>query len=165
MKKDANCYVVMNGELDKKGFSKPLLRCIPKWEQEGTMEEAHSRICANHIGGKALGVEVLRRGVYWPTLTQDALAYVKKCDKCQKYSLVINQPANDLTPILSPIPFAHWGMDILGPFTTGSAGRKYLIKAVDYFTKWIEAEPTKYIRATQVRTFIWKSIITRFGVP
>ncbi|XP_021755967.1 uncharacterized protein LOC110721143 [Chenopodium quinoa] len=147
--KDANWYVVMNGELNKKGFSKPLLRCIPEWEQEGIMEEANSRICANHIGGKALGVEVLRRGAYWPTLTQDALAYVKKCDKCQKYSPVINQPANDLTPILSPILFAQWGMDILGPFTTGSTGRKYLIVAVDYFTKWIEAEPTKYIKATQ----------------
>ncbi|XP_021770734.1 uncharacterized protein LOC110734916 [Chenopodium quinoa] len=67
--RDANWYVVMNGELNKKGFSKPLLRCIPELEQEGIMEEAHSGICANHIGGKALGVEVLRRGVYWPTLT------------------------------------------------------------------------------------------------
>ncbi|XP_021746470.1 uncharacterized protein LOC110712330 [Chenopodium quinoa] len=69
VKKDANWYVVMNGELNKKGFSKPLLSCILEWEQEGIMEEAHSGICANHIGGKALGVEVLRRGAYWPTLT------------------------------------------------------------------------------------------------
>ncbi|XP_021747900.1 uncharacterized protein LOC110713763 [Chenopodium quinoa] len=56
VKKDANWYVVMNGELNKKGFSKPLLRCILEWEQEGIMEEAHFGICANHIGGKALGV-------------------------------------------------------------------------------------------------------------
>ncbi|XP_021773991.1 uncharacterized protein LOC110737954 [Chenopodium quinoa] len=149
VKKDANWYVVMNGELNKKGFSKPLLRRIQESEQEGIMEEAHSGICANHIGGKALGVEVLRRGAYWPTLAQDALAYVKKCNKCQKYLPVINQPANYLTPILSPIPFAQWGMDILGHFTTRSAGRKYLVVAIDYFTKWIEAEPTKYIKATQ----------------
>ncbi|XP_021755975.1 uncharacterized protein LOC110721126 [Chenopodium quinoa] len=149
VKKDANWYVVMNGELNKKGFTKPLLRCILEWEQEGIMEESHSGICANHIGGKALGVEVLRRGAYWPTLTQDALAYVKKCDKCQKYSPVINKQANDLTPILSPIPFPQWGMYIIGPFTTGSAGRKYLIVAVDYFKKWIEAKPTKYIKAAQ----------------
>ncbi|XP_021751089.1 uncharacterized protein LOC110716764 [Chenopodium quinoa] len=50
--KDANWYVVINGELNKKGFSKPLLRCIPEWEQESIMEEAHSGIYANHIGGK-----------------------------------------------------------------------------------------------------------------
>lgn len=59
-------------------------------------------------------------------------------------------------------------MDILGPFTTASRGRKYLIVAIDYFTKWIEAEPTKYIKAAQVRSFIcfiWKNIITRFGIP
>ncbi|XP_021739770.1 uncharacterized protein LOC110706177 [Chenopodium quinoa] len=80
VKKDANWYVVINGELNKKGFSKPLLRCIPEWKLERFMEEAHSWICANHIGGKAVGVEVVRRGAYWPTLTHDALAYVKKCN-------------------------------------------------------------------------------------
>ncbi|XP_021737235.1 uncharacterized protein LOC110703757 [Chenopodium quinoa] len=83
VKKDANWYVVIYGEFKKKGFSKPLLRCVPEWEHQSIMDEAHSRICANHIGGKALEVEVLRRGAYLTTLAQDALAYVKNCDKCQ----------------------------------------------------------------------------------
>lgn len=98
-------------------------------------------------------------------MTKDSLAYVKKCEKCQKFAPVISQPANDLTPILNPIPFAQWGMDILGPFTTASGRRKYLIVAIDYFTKWVEAETTKYIKAAQVRSLIWKNRITGFGIP
>jgi len=39
-----------------------------------------------------------------------------------------------------PWPFAKWGIDILGPFPLGRGQTKFMIVAVDYFTKWIEAE-------------------------
>ncbi|XP_020236489.1 uncharacterized protein LOC109816038 [Cajanus cajan] len=42
---------------------------------------------------------------------------------------------------------------------------KFLIVAVDLFTKWIEAEPLACISAQQVQKFLWRNIITRFGVP
>ncbi|NP_063998.1 orf764 (mitochondrion) [Beta vulgaris subsp. vulgaris] len=165
VKRDSHWYIIYQGQLYKRSDSYPLLRCTSESEKLPAMEEAPEGICGNHIGGKALSHEVMRRGNYWPTMVKDCLRYVKKCDKCQKFAPVMNQPANDLCPILNPIPFAQWGMDILGPFTTASGGRKYLIVAVDYFTKWIEAEPTKFIKARQVRSFIWKNIITRFGIP
>jgi len=47
--------------------------------------------------------------------------------------------------MLSPWPFAKWGMDVLGPFSPGQV--KFLIVAVDYFTKWIEAKPLTTITA------------------
>ena len=70
-----------------------------------------------------------------------------------------------LTGIHSPVPFAKWDMDILGPYTPASGGRRYIFVAVDYFTKWVEAEAVKGIKTKDVISFIWKSIITRFGVP
>nr|KYP37637.1 Pol polyprotein [Cajanus cajan] len=42
---------------------------------------------------------------------------------------------------------------------------EFLIVAVDYFTKWIEAEPLATINATNIQKFVWKNIITRFGLP
>ena len=42
---------------------------------------------------------------------------------------------------------------------------RFLIAATDYFTKWIEAEPLAYIRESDVKKFVWKNIITRFGIP
>ena len=56
-------------------------------------------------------------------------------------------------------------MDILGPFTPGKGQVKFLIVAVDYFTKWIEAKPLTTITAQQVQQFVWKDIICRYGVP
>ncbi|XP_056694872.1 uncharacterized protein [Spinacia oleracea] len=158
-------FVIYQGKLYKKSFSLPLLRCVSTEESQRVIEEIHEGICGNHIGGRTLAVKALRAGYYWPTMVSDSQAYVKKCDKCQKFAPVINQPSNDLQPIINPIPFAQWGMDILGPFTAANGGRKFLIVAVDYFTKWIEAEPTKSITAKRMKDFIWRNIVTRFGIP
>jgi len=70
-----------------------------------------------------------------------------------------------MTPIVSPLPFATWVMDILGPFPTATGERKYLFMAMDYFTKWVEAEAVASTTTVEVRKFIWRNIITRFGIP
>ena len=43
--------------------------------------------------------------------------------------------------------------------------KKYLIVGTDYFTKWAEAEPLANIRDVDAKRFVWKSIVTRFGIP
>ncbi|KAL0431963.1 UNVERIFIED_CONTAM: Transposon Ty3-G Gag-Pol polyprotein [Sesamum radiatum] len=58
-----------------------------------------------------------------------------------------------------------WGMDIVGPFPVASSQRKFLLVAIDYFTKWVEAEPLARITEGEVMKFIWKNIVCRFGVP
>jgi len=55
-------------------------------------------------------------------------------------------------------------MDILGPFSPGKGQVKFLIVAIDYFTKWIEAKPLASITAQQVQQFVWKDIIYRYGI-
>ena len=42
---------------------------------------------------------------------------------------------------------------------------KYLVVAIEYLTKWIEAEPVAQITAHQIQSFVWKNIVCRFGVP
>ncbi|KAL0445059.1 UNVERIFIED_CONTAM: hypothetical protein Slati_2228600 [Sesamum latifolium] len=74
-------------------------------------------------------------------MKQDAIRLVSKCEKCQKHSSLIHQPAEPLTTMLSPCPFRQWGIDIVGPFPLACGQRKFLLVAVDYFTKWVEAEP------------------------
>jgi len=50
-------------------------------------------------------------------------------------------PSHDLPEIYASWPFAKWGMDIVGPFPPSRGQNNFLIVVVDYFTKWIEAEP------------------------
>ncbi|KAL0411775.1 UNVERIFIED_CONTAM: hypothetical protein Slati_3767200 [Sesamum latifolium] len=49
-----------------------------------------------------------------------------------------------------PCPFTQWGMDIVGPFPVASGQRKFLLVAIDYFTKWVEAEPLARITEGEV---------------
>ena len=95
----------------------------------------------------------------------DAKAYVKKCDRCQRHAPIVRQPPERLTLISSPIPFAMWGMDILGPFPVASGQRKYIIVAIDYFTKWIEAKPLAKITTKQVTQFFWENVMCIYGIP
>ena len=67
--------------------------------------------------------------------------------------------------MMAPWPFAQWGLDILGPFLVGTRQMKFLVAGIDYFTKWVEAEPLASITQQNVKNFIWKSIVCRFGVP
>ncbi|KAL0453267.1 UNVERIFIED_CONTAM: hypothetical protein Slati_1304800 [Sesamum latifolium] len=98
-------------------------------------------------------------------MKQDAIRLVSKCKRCQKHSSLIHQPAEPLTTMFIPCPFRQWGIDIVGPFPLAVGQRKFLLVAVDYFTKWVEAEPLARITEREVMKFIWKNIICRFGIP
>ena len=90
---------------------------------------------------------------------------MKKCNQCQRFAPNIHQPGGVLNPLFSPWPFAQWGLDIVGPFFKVIGNKKYLLVGTDYFTKWVETKPLANIRDVDVKRFIWKSIVTRFGVP
>ena len=74
-------------------------------------------------------------------------------------------PPEKLISVTSPWPVAKWGLHLLGPFPQGSGQVKFLIVGVDYFTKWIEAEPLANANAQRSQKFLYRNIITRFGVP
>ena len=42
---------------------------------------------------------------------------------------------------------------------------KFLVVSIDYFIKWVEAEPLASITQQNVKNFVWKNIVCRFGVP
>ena len=52
----------------------------------------------------------------------------------------------------------------MGPFPKAVRNKKYLLVGIDYFTKWVEAEPLANIRDVNVKRFVWKSIVTQIGV-
>ena len=80
-------------------------------------------------------------------------------------SNIPRQLSKYLTPMTAPWPFAQWGLDILGPFLVGTRQMKFLVVGIDYFTKWVEAEPLANITQQNVKKFVWKNIVCRFGVP
>nr|CAN79539.1 hypothetical protein VITISV_011362 [Vitis vinifera] len=158
-------FTLIGGHLYKRSFTGPYLRCLGHSEAQYVLAELHEGICGNHSGGRSLAHRAHSQGYYWPTMKKDAAAYVKKCDKCQRYALIPHMPSATLKSVSSPWPFAQWGMDIVGPLPAAPAQKKFLLVATDYFSKWVEAEAYASIKDKDVTKFVWKNIVCRFEIP
>ena len=53
----------------------------------------------------------------------------------------------------------------MGPFPKAAGNMRWLLVDTDYFTKWVEAEPLSNIRDVDAKRFVWKNIVTWFGIP
>ena len=98
-------------------------------------------------------------------MQKEVLEYTKKCNQCQRFASNTHQLGGFQNPLSSPWPFAQWGLDIVGPFPKAARNKKYLLVGIDYFTKWVEAESLASIQDVDVKKFLWKNIVTRFGIP
>jgi ribonuclease HI len=158
-------YTMVGETLYKRGFSTPLLKCLEPGKTTYVLTEIHEGSCGHHSGARSLARKILRAGYYWPTLEQDATNYVKKCDPCQRYAHLHNAPPEKLSTSMVPWPFCRWGIDLLGPFPRSNGQLRHLVVAVDYFTKWIEAEPLTTVTSARIQRFFYKNIVTRYGIP
>lgn len=68
------------------------------------------------------------------------------------------------TPILVVEIFDVWGIDFMGPFPS-SFGNLYILLAVDYVSKWVEAKSTRTDDSKVVADFVRTNIFVRFGTP
>ena len=129
------------------------------------MREVHEGCCGHHLGARAPAHKAFRIGYYWPRTIEDARNLVQKCEKCHKFAQNVIEQASELKYIHNSVLFAQWGLDLLGPFKQVADAKKFLIVAIDYFTKWMEVESLATITSRKVEKFIWQNIITRFGLP
>ena len=98
-------------------------------------------------------------------MTGDCTGYAQRCKQCQQHADLHKVPPEELKSIYSPWPFHTWGINILGSFPLAVRQMKYLVVSIEYFTKWIEAEPIAQIIAHKIQHFVWKNIMCRFGIP
>ena len=152
-------------KLYKRSYSGPYLLCVHLEASELLLEELHEGICGSHTGGRSLSHQALTQGYWWPGMQKEALEYVKKYDKCHRFSPRIHQPEGVLNPLSSPWSFTQWGLDIVSPFPKAAGNKRYLLVGTDYFTKRVEAEPLANIRDVDAKRFVCRNIVTRFEVP
>ena len=164
-RKATSYWLSEDHKLYKRSFSGPYLLCVHPELTESLLKELHEGICGSHTGGRSLAHRAITQGYWWPNMQREVLEYVRKYDQCQWFAPSIHQPGGILNPLSSPWPFAQWGLDIVGPFPKVVGNKKYLLVGTDYFTKWIETEPLANIKDVDAKRFVWKNIVTRFGVP
>jgi hypothetical protein len=95
----------------------------------------------------------------------DCFKYYKGCESCQKFGDVQLAPAAMLHPIIKPWSFHGWALDSVGQIHPAlSKGRRFVLVATDYFTKWTETIPLKNMTHKEVIHFISEDVIHRFGI-
>ncbi|CAA0822343.1 Unknown protein, partial [Striga hermonthica] len=158
-------YFEVEGVLYKKSMVGRHLRCVFEDEGMQVLREIHEGCCGAHIGYRALAGKALRAGYYCPKIRTMTEQLVQKCEKCQSHGQITHIPAEYITTINTPIPFAQWGIDLVGPLPMGTGQRKFLVVAVDYFSKWVEAEPLAKITEEKMIQFLFNNVCCRFGIP
>jgi ribonuclease HI len=142
-----------------------LLKCISPPEAEKVVAEFHSGLCGGHHFWRATAHKILRAGYYWPTMFADVCKRVRACINCQKFAGKQQLRSLPLKPVVVSGPFQQWGLDFIGEIHPPSSGQhRWILTATDFFTKWIEAIPTRSASHKVIIGFL-EDLITRFGCP
>jgi len=146
-------------------------------EQKQLIREAHSGRGpvrdAQSLQSKALGghfgrdktASLLQQQYYFPQLYQKVQEVIKCCDVCQRVNSGSKLDKGGKALSIVPVPNDTWkkiGIDLLGPLPEYE-GMKYIVTAVDYFTKWPEAKALPDKKGETVAEFIYE-LICRYGV-
>ena len=119
-----------------------------------------------HHSWKVTTNKILRAGFYWPSLFSDVYKEITKCHQCRIFYGKRKLVPFPLNPIYVEAPFQQWGLEFIGEINPNSSGQhRWILIATYYFTKWIEAIPTKSDTDEVIIGFLEENILSRFGCP
>jgi hypothetical protein len=143
-----------------------LLQCLGQEEAKKMMSEVHDGLCGAHQSAYRMNWVIRHTGCYWPTMLEDCFEYYKGCQDCQWFGNIQRVPASALNPIIKLWPFRGWGIDLIGQINPPSIkGHKFVLLAIHYFTKWVEAIPLKKVTSENMVEFVKEHIVYSFGIP
>nr|GEV20176.1 reverse transcriptase domain-containing protein [Tanacetum cinerariifolium] len=138
-----------------------VLGCVSGQEAIEILKACHYGPTEGHHGPNYTAKKVFDLGFYWPTVYRDAQDLVNNCDVCQRQGKISQRDEMLQNSIQVCEIFNVWGIDFMGPFSS-SKGNKYILVAVDYLSKWVEAKALPTNDARVVCKFL-KNLFARFG--
>ncbi|MCO5555292.1 hypothetical protein L7F22_008837 [Adiantum nelumboides] len=164
--KEAEDYVLIEDNLYRRGKDNQLRMCATEKEYVPILQQAHSGQAGGHFFAEKMAKSILYAGIWWPTLFMDAEEFVKRCDHCQRTKTPRGRDNMPLRPMMGARAFAKWGIDFVGPCPPAyKSHAQYIIVAMDYLAKWIEAKATTKNDAKTTVQFLYENIFTRYGLP
>nr|GEW80259.1 reverse transcriptase domain-containing protein [Tanacetum cinerariifolium] len=138
-------------------------RCLHNQEAINILKACHNGPTGRHHGPNYTAKKVFDSGFDWPTIYRDAQDLVKYCDACQHQGNISQRDEMPQNSIQVCKIFDVWGIDFMGPLPS-LRGKKYILVAVDYLSKSVEAKALPANDARVVCKFL-KSLFSRFGTP
>nr|GEU43010.1 reverse transcriptase domain-containing protein [Tanacetum cinerariifolium] len=139
------------------------LNCVHGQEAIDILKACHEGPTGGHHGANHTAKKVFDASFFWPTIYRDAHDMIKSHDTCQRQGKISQRDEMPQNAIQVYESFDVWGIDFMGPFPS-SKGNKYILVAVDYFSKWVEAKALPMNDARVVVKFL-KSIFSQLGTP
>ena len=124
----------------------------------------HSSTCGGHFAARKTVEKIMQSGFYWLTIFKDAHCFNTKCLQCQTSQNISKRDEMPMRPILQVKIFYLWGIDFMGPLSPSNM-KEYILVAVDYVSKWVEAIPTSTNNHREVLKFVTRCIFARYGCP
>ncbi|GJU89061.1 reverse transcriptase domain-containing protein [Tanacetum coccineum] len=138
-------------------------RSVSGPETRTILDQCHHGPTSGHYGPNLIAKKVIDSGFYWPTIIKEAHTLVSLYKACQKTENISKRDEMPLTNIQVCEIFDIWGIDFMGPFLK-SHNFEYILVAVDYVSKWVEAPALLTNDARVVITFL-KKLFCHFGMP
>nr|GFA12872.1 reverse transcriptase domain-containing protein [Tanacetum cinerariifolium] len=110
-----------------------------KKEALDILEACHNGPMGGHHGANLTAKKIFDFGFFWPAIYKDAHEFVKNCDSCQRQGKISQRDEMPQNSIQICEIFDVWGINFMGLFPS-SRGNKYILVAVDYLSKWVEAK-------------------------
>ncbi len=162
--KKASSFLWLEGVLYQKGKDQVCRRIPTSSEIPCILQGLHEEACGGHFAHDLTTKKILQAGYVWPTLHIDVQYWCKSCHRCQVNGnrRLLHGPRQ---LVIASGPFEKWGIDAMGPLPRTSNGKVYIIVAVDYMTKWVEAQSVSKVNEKTVSRFVYSHICCRFGAP
>ncbi|KAJ8341696.1 hypothetical protein SKAU_G00339870 [Synaphobranchus kaupii] len=137
---------------------------VPRALHPDVLRLVHGSVGAGHFGNNKT-LHRLRGKFHWPGCRHDVELHVHCCDSCTAQKGPNQRSQAPLQQHLVGAPMERVGVDVLGPFPVTDSGNRYILVAMDYFTKWPEAFaiPDQSTATTAER--LVEEMFTRFGAP
>ncbi|KAJ8356790.1 hypothetical protein SKAU_G00195840 [Synaphobranchus kaupii] len=137
---------------------------VPRALRPDVLRLVDGSVGAGHFGNNKT-LHRLRGKFHWPWCRHDVELHVHCCDSCTAQKGPNQCSRAPLQQHLVGAPMERVGVDVLGPFPVTDSGNRYILVAMDYFTKWPEAfaVPDQSVATTAER--LVEEMFTRFGAP
>lgn len=139
--------------------------CIPRELRETIIKENHDDAGACH-GGRFKTIAKIKASYYWPRMNEDITKYVQECETCRlikPHNKITTPPAGQF--VEANRPFRIMASDIVGPLPMSKKGNRFLIVAIDLFSKFTIIKAVRNATAQSLTEFMKNDVILKFSCP
>ena len=137
---------------------------LPQKLRKKVMEAHHDGVLGGHLGSEKT-LSRIQKTYWWPGITDDVEKWIRTCRKCQERKAPRGKLKGKMKAIRVARAWEMLGIDIITSLPRTETGCTNLVVVSDYFTKWVEAFPTRDTTSNTIARLLIDRVFTVYGFP